>query len=172
MNFNIKERLGWQPPQADFFRPFTHRINPPLDLSQLRLDLLEGDERRGLQTPTTGFCTLALRYKGREGAVTSLGEREADLVVLQVQGAKNKVSYRVSSGIDWVRLFAHQVISIAGQSSLPFQRVVMPAPYAIEGLLEEVIRGRETVDTKYIRFATQAGLRFSQDEQAFIRDIK
>lgn len=172
MSLNIKERLNWQPPQADFFVPYTYMSDPPLDPSGLELDLLVGGERKILKTPITGSCTFALRYKGYEGAVTSLEEKGVDLIVVQVQGARSRRSYRVSSGIDWVRLFADQVSSVAEHPLSPFQRLVMPTPYAIEGLFDELVRRRETVDSKYIRFATQAGLRFSQSEKAYIKDIK
>lgn len=172
MSFNIKEQLGWQPSGVDTFNSYLYRINPPLNPSELNLDLLVGNERQILKTPITGHFTFALWYKGYEGAVTSLEERGFDLVVLQVQGGKNRKSYRVSSGIDWVRLFANEVKSVTEHPLSPYQRLILPAPYAIEGLLEEIGRRREDVDSKYIRFAAQAGLKFSQIEQAYIRDIK
>ncbi len=171
MNVNIKEALGWQPRGADFFRPYICEAEPPLDSSKLDLDLLAGTERQSLRAPFTGTYTIALKYKGRTGAVTSLEEVGGDLVVLQLQGVHGRRGYRVTSGISWIELFADEVTTVAEHPSLPIRRLCMPRPILIDGLVEEIAR-REDVDTKYLKFAAEASLKYSQAEQAYIRDIK
>jgi hypothetical protein len=95
---SIKELIS-SPLTPDYYGQFL-RPNPKLTLDQTRLDLsvLCNDERSCLHTPTNGDSSLVLRYRDKEGAVLSLETHTEDLTVVQLQGAKSRVSYQVSTG--------------------------------------------------------------------------
>ena len=167
---NIREIVNWLPLNRQDIAAYLKKIVPPIDPSQVNLKLLIGDERQELRTPTTGTLSLLLSYKQREAIVMSLDDASADLSVLQLQGARSRKSYRLASGINWVELFAHQADRIAYHPLSTFTRLVMPAPYAISGLLDEIAL-RETAAAKYLIFASIAGMGFSRLENMYVKDI-
>ena len=78
--------------------------------------------------------------------------------------------YRVSNGVDYIRLFADTIINIITNPSLSFERLVMPSPWSIPGIVSEL--GEIQGDfTKYAKFAAIAGLNMSSsnDNNYYIR---
>ena len=161
------ESLGWKPPQAREFFPFLNRgTASPLDIQKLDLQCLSGSRRNEVKTAITGDFSLVLKYKAREGAVSSFEEAERDLVVVQIQGARQE-GYRVTTGMNWVYLFANQALWIANHPESGFDRLVLPLLGAVKGLdtaTEEAVK-------RYERFVRLAGMRSSDVDRAFVRDV-
>lgn len=161
------EGLGWTPPHAGDFSPYLNRGTvAPLDTQKLDLQCLTADQRGGVKTATTGDFSLILRYRAREGAVSSFEEAEQDLRIVQLQGARQE-EYRVTTGMNWVYLFANQALWIATHPESGFDRLVLPLLGAVEGLetaTEDAVR-------RYERFARLAEMRPSDLDRAFVRDV-
>ena len=157
------------PPTPEDFKPYIRENSglPPLQLARLSIDMLIGEDRVTLHTPTAGDASFMIRYKNREGAVTSLALPGEDLSVVQLQGATQE-GYRVNTGLVWVDMFADKLLQIAQHPISNFRRVVMPAHYNIQGFGDAA----ETAMGRYMDFTRRAGLRFSDEEEAWIRDIK
>jgi hypothetical protein len=157
---------------GEYFKNFVRNIGNPVKPDQISLDLLCGDERKScLVTPTDGDTTLCLRYKCLEGAVLSMGVDEAykELSVLQLQGARSKVSFRVATGIKWVEVFGDQVVSIATYNCGQFERLTMPDLGEIKGLYE--CQSERSVE-RYKYLANIMHLRQSVDEKRYVRELK
>ena len=165
---DLRIALNWQATQRQDWNPYLTNMTPSLSVAEIDLLLLKGDERHIVSTPTTGDYTLMLQYKRREGAVTSFEDRKSDLVILQLQGARSSKSYRLTSGLKWIEVFADQAISIAEHPLTPFQRVLMPPLHQIEGTAS----WERDIREKYARFRSVAMLRHSEEEQMYVRDIK
>ncbi|MDD3002642.1 MAG: hypothetical protein PHS06_02105 [Candidatus Shapirobacteria bacterium] len=155
---------------SDYYKQFL-RPNDKLKLDPARVNLavLCGDEREILKTPTNGDSSLILRYKGKEGAVLSMETVTEELNIVQLQGSKSSVSYQVSTGFLWVRLFGDQVKKIAFNSQSEFERISMPHFEKIVGLYDS---GTDAALGRYQQLANILGLRFSNQEWKFIKEIR
>lgn len=147
-------------------------INPnnqiKIDVSRIDLSLLCGEERKVLKTPITGDSSLILKYQEKEGAVMSMNTFDEEFSILQLQGAKNKVSYKVSTGIDWINLFSNQVSEIVSSNQEYFKLISMPSLNRIEGLYDT---GTEMAAKRYVRFANILGMRFSRENDKYIKEV-
>jgi len=139
----------------------------PIDVSKLDLELLEGEERENLRVPTKGDASMLLRYKRREGAVSGAEVREADLNVLQLQGARQE-GFRVNSGMRWVNLFADRWLQIAEHPNNELYRVTMRPLVQIEGFTGM----SESARRPYEQFTSRLGMRFSREQDIFVRDVQ
>lgn len=161
------EALGWRPPQAGDFTQYLNRGTiSPLDTQKIDLKCVAADQRAGVKTPTTGDFSFILSYRTREGAVSSFVEAEQDLRVVQIQGARQE-GYRVTTGMNWVYLFANQALWIANHPESGFDRLVLPLLGAVEGLETAT----DDAGRRYERFARLAGMRPSDIDHAFVRDV-
>lgn len=144
-------------------RPPLPRLLP----ANLSISILEGDERKGLKTPTAGDTTLLVRYKNREGAVASVDIQETDLQLIQLQGARQE-GFRVEAGLNVVALFADQLLQIASHAESGLYRITMPPIVAIQGF----VNASERALARYNGLAGRLNMRFSDQEQKFVRDVK
>jgi len=154
----------------DYYKQFL-RSNDKLKLDPARINLAVfcGDERESLKTPTNGDSSLVLRYKGKEGAVLSMETVTEELNIVQLQGSKSSVSYQVSTGFLWVRLFGDQVKKIVFSPQSEFERISMPHFEKIVGLYDF---GTDAALGRYQQLANILGLRFSNQEWKFIKEIR
>jgi hypothetical protein len=167
MNF-VKELIKTQTP--DYYDNFLRRdTSITIDKNRVNLEILYDDERRILKIPTNGDSTLVLRYKEKEGAVLSMKTKTSNLVLVQLQGAKNGVSYSVTTGITWVELFGNQVEKIISHPKNRFELLSMPSMEEIDGLYDA---GSEKAAGKYKQLANILGLRFSKEDWKFVRSLK
>jgi len=168
MSFEAAKSRYPLPPEQ--YRRYIHSgIQPPLAPEGIRTDLLVGAERLALKTPTTGDGSFVLWYKGCEGVVASYVTTDSDLMVVQLQGANSRKSYRVATGMDTNRLVADETLAIAQLPEADITRVTMPHPSDIAGVSESATL--EQAVTRYQAFAVLAFLRWSQEEHLFVRDI-
>ncbi len=141
-----------------------------IDTARVNLHLLCDEERKTLQTPVNGDSSLVLRYRDKEGSIISTATFGEEISVLQLQGARNNVSYKVSTGIDWVKLFSDQISKIISYDDQNhFRLITMPDIVKIDGLSES---GTEMARGRYIRFANMLGLRFSKEDGKYIKELK
>jgi len=158
------------PPGAEVFsaylRPDTKL--PPLKTHLLRLDFLDREESLELDTPVpdNSNSSLALLYKSREAVVSGLNTQGEQLSVLQLQGAYQE-GYRVNTSLDWISLFADQIVLIASHPDTNVRRLIMPTLTAIQGLLD----AKDNAMKRYEIFAKRAGLVYSAEEVLYVRDI-
>lgn len=108
-----------------------------------------------------------VKYKRREGVVSSVAVKEEDLKVIQLQGAKQE-GFRVDSGLNWIALFADQILQIVSHPDSRLARITMPPTIAIQGFVDAT----DAALTKYSGFAHRLGMRFSQEERLLVRDIR
>jgi hypothetical protein len=111
---NLEMTLQREMAQPDF-RSYQYHGTLPLDQNQLRIRSVIGMDRRSLRTPVEGDASLVLSYKNFESAVISVAEQAAGemWLLMQVQGAKSRKSYRVSSGMSWHKALADRLVSYA-----------------------------------------------------------
>jgi hypothetical protein len=166
---SIKE-LIYSPLTPDYYGQFL-RPNPKLTLDQTRINLsvLCDDERNCLNTPTNGDSSLVIRYRDKEGAVLSLETHTTDLTVVQLQGAKSRVSYQVSTGFLWVNLFSDQINQITAHPQNFFDQISMPSLDQIDGLYDS---GTDAAADRYRQLIKFLGLRYSQENLKYIRILK
>ena len=160
----------YSPLKGDAFGRFVNkRVDPPINTQKLHMDLLSGDDRLKLKTPVTGDLSLVLRYKGKEGFVTSMGDEGEAISILQFQGALRGEGYRVSSGLLLVPLFASQIHEISSHPDAPYRELYMPVTFTIEGL-EVAKSGNATA--RYESLAAELGLKFSHDELRYVKKTR
>lgn len=167
MSERIKQ--NYVPPSAGDFAPYERTDSKiiPIRTDRLSLSLLVGDERNGLLTPVAGDASLVLRYKGREGGISSIATHEEQIEVVQLQGAHQE-GYRVNTSLNWHAMMADQIVGIAMDPRNEIRRLLMPYLGAIMGAID----AEETALKRYEEFAARAGLSLSMDERAWVRDIK
>lgn len=166
---SIKELPVWETPSNYYGIFLKENYNFRIDENRIDLSVLCGEERKILKTPTTGDSTLVLRYKGKEGAVLSMETTTNDLTLLQLQGAKNSVSYQVATGISWVNLFGDRIEKLINHPQNVFEVISMPPLEQIVGLYES---GTDRAVTRYKHLANILGLRFSNENLKFMRILK
>jgi hypothetical protein len=157
------------PVEGDGFDPYLRPDSklPAIDKSRLNLDLYVGDERSRVKVPVTGEASLMIQYKNRAGVVSSFNAPDSQIEVVQLQGS-NQEGYRVNTSLDWVAMFADQLLLIAQHPDNGVRRLVMPTLLAIRGFAD----AEEDAMKRYEQFAARAGLIFSAEERSWIRDIK
>ena len=157
-------------PNPDFAKYFTS-FQPPLDLSHLKLDPVVGGDREKLKAILEGDHGIMLRYKGREGALTSIDEEENGEIwrAFHVTGARSKKSFRVASGLHWPNLLGDSVNELANHPESEVRHIVMPPMHGVTNLDGAA---SEHVDSYYRRFRSALGMTFSKEAGLFIRDIK
>jgi hypothetical protein len=162
---NNNQQLG-----PDYYVNFLHKNSKVIiDTSRVNLSLLCDEERKTLQTPVNGDSSLVLRYREKEGAIISTATISEELSVLQLQGAKNNISYKVSTGIDWINLFSDQLLKITSCDEKRFRLITMPSLTEIDGLYEE--NATEMAVGRYLRFANILGLRFSKEDDKYVKEL-
>ena len=154
----------------DYYGKFL-RSNKILTLDENRIDLAVfcGDERKVLKTLTDGDSSLILRYKEKEGMALSLKTETEELSIVQLQGSKGKPGYRISTGFLFVDFFGDQIKKIANHPQSGFERISMPSFGQINGL-EDL--NSEAAINRYQKLANILGLRFSNQEWKFIKEIR
>jgi hypothetical protein len=170
IKMNIEVVQQRYPLPTEHFHGFLRKeVTPGLDVAQLEIQLLVDDERKVLKTPVTGNISHVLKYKGREGAVSSFTDRDnQDLILVQLQGAKSSVSWRVTTGLRWCNLFMSEALQIANLDGSGIRRIGMPNPLFIQGIESSE---SEEILYRYQAFITFAALQWSEDDQLFVRDI-
>lgn len=165
---SIKELVNLQI-SPDYYTNFL-RPNTTVKIDKTRIDLsiLCGQERQILKTPTNGDSTLVLRYKDREGAVLSMESKTEELTVVQLQGAKTKISYQFSTGLSWVKIFGDQVEKIITHPQNKFELISMPSLDQIVGLSDS---GTDAAVGRYNQLSVILGLRFSHEDFMYVRQI-
>lgn len=163
------KRLFRAPTQDQLGRYIRPTGAAPLDPAKLALDLLEGDERTRLQTPTNGDASLVVTYKRREGAVASVREEHgSDLSVVQLQGARQE-GYRITAGgLQWIAAVADSIHGLAAHPESGLARVTMPPIATVEG----IEGATEAAEGRYRRFARHLSMQWSDAEQRYIKDVK
>lgn len=164
---SIKE-LVCLPQSPDYFQKF---IRPgskiPIDQNRIDLSILCGDERNQIKTPTNGDSSLVLRYKQKEGSVLSMETETEELGLVQLQGSKSQVSYQVSTGILWVRLFGDQIEKIVSHPQSHFERISMPPLEKITGLDS----GTDSAVMRYKELIKILGLRYSSEDIRYLKTL-
>ena len=147
------------------------RPNKILTLEKSRIDLAVfcGDERKVLKTITDGDSSLILRYKEKEGMALSLKTETGELSIVQLQGAKGKIGYKISTGFCFVDFFGDQIKKMVDHPKSEFEIISMPSMGQINGLEDF---SAEVAIQRYQRLANILGLRFSNQEWKFIKEIR
>lgn len=160
----------YQPPTSEDFIPFVKKdVVPAVDASQLNMGLFVGEQRAGLKTATTGEMSLLLEYKEREAFVTSFADQGEALGIVQLQGATRGKGYRVATGLHLVRLFASQIQEITAHPESPYREIYMPPVFMIEGVEVAI---SDMVGSRYEALASELGMKFSAQEQLFLKKLK
>jgi hypothetical protein len=144
---------------------------PPLNLSKLVLQSLVLEQRDYLKTPVAGIASLLLEYKNKEGAIMSIDEvgNGEDWRIIQVQGCKNKSSYRVASSFYWQHFLADTLKEYAMHQEAEVRYITMPSLYDIDG----IERGGSQRIHQYYDFVKESlRMSFSQEEGLFIVDVQ
>jgi len=167
----VSEKLKrlYVPKQGESFLPYL-TLNTKLrqiDAKKLSSNLLSGQERKGLTVPTTGDISLLIRYKERDGVISSFGLSGSDLSLDQLQGAKQE-GYRVTSSLNWVYFFADEILDIAKYTESGVERVVMQPVVAIEGFIDAADKAMR----RYEEFAARLKMRFSEEEVLYVREVR
>lgn len=159
----------YTPPQAEDFKAYerTDSKIPGIKIERLDLTYLVGNERIGLQTPVTGDSSLLLRYKGREGAISSIATPPDQIQIVQLQGSSQE-GYRVNTSLNWTALMADQILVMANDPRNEIRRLIMPYLGAIAGLID----AEETAIKRYEEMAARIGMSMSNSERAWVRDIR
>lgn len=166
MNFEVmKSRYPLSP---DAYSRYLRVIVPAMNVEQLDTGLVVGHERRDLKTPVAGDFSSVLRYKGIEAAVSSFAAENDDMVLLQLQGAKTKVSWRVATGVRWDDFMMSEALALAQSSGSGVRRIGMPKPVHIENI--EGARSEQALE-RYKAFIVLAHLRWSQADNLYVRDL-
>lgn len=172
--------MSWRQPQSADFTPYLRspeerNFHPEIDPDQLCLELVWGEGRDQLKLLTAGEASLLLRYRKRNGYISSVQEAGEDLEILQFQGAKQE-GYRLVQGVNVAKLMADYLKSLAINSDVPFQRIIMAHPIELTGNMSSiashnaVLRIPETV-SRYNTLISYLGMQYSETEQKFIREI-
>ncbi len=165
----MKKEISFNKPEFSYYNNFINEnSHVKIDSSRMDLCLLCGDERQILKVPTNGDSSLVLKYQDKEGAVISIKTESEEISILQLQGARSRVSYKVATGIDWVSLFGDQVLKVATCEENCFRFITMPCLEKIDGLYET---GTEKAIERYVRFAKILGLRFSKEDLKYIKEL-
>ena len=171
---NIFQSLNQKMPAPDF-SVYQHSLcakNPPLDLSELRIDALVQDERLTLSTPVEGDVSLALSYKKNVAAVMSIREQASGEIwnLLQLQGARSKKSYRVSSSMSWHKALADRALQYARHPEAAVKQLAMPHLYEITNLTNAA--NYEAARTRYSMVINHLKMRFSHALGLYICDVQ
>jgi len=152
-------------------RKFLRPITPQLKLNELVLKVFIGSERDEITTLTTGDLSILLLYKDCPVSVISyVMQYEADLNIVQLQGAKSRKSYRGHNGVEIAPAFAKETDIAA--TALGVDRVTMPDPRNIKGIVDVKADAIMRVIQRYEMLTNILLLRWSQDEQLFVKDVK
>lgn len=156
---NNTERICWNTPSTEEYSNYLIRLGQkPLSLNQLTMELTREDARLG----------LSLMYQGYICAVAQFAVVEYDLRLRSLRQLGNKKDYRVNSTIRWPSLLAHQVVKIVQEPRNNFTRLAA-IPITDD---EENIKGFNRALEQFNMFVTSAGMRFSDEEGMYIRDIR
>lgn len=167
MNYETLSRR--YPLSSHQYEPYLNRtVVPPLNCEKIGTLLMIGDLRKVLKTTTTGNFSIVITYKSREGAVVSFSVQGTDLKVLQLQGAKTRESYRLTTGLYYTDFFADETLHLANHPESGIQRVLMPSPQCIQDIKSAT---SDNALRQYDYFILRAFLRWSEEEKAYIRDI-
>lgn len=133
---SLRSTLEGFQPDFDWNKYANPTCRPALDQSKIVFESLVGDQREHVRTPCGWDASFLLRYKRREGAITSLEEINDGVVwnIPQVQGAKSKKSYRLTKGLNWQHVFADAVAQCVQRSDNGLEHVTMPRIEAVEGV--------------------------------------
>ncbi|MFA5829531.1 MAG: hypothetical protein WC843_03485 [Candidatus Gracilibacteria bacterium] len=157
-----------QPDFTPYLRPGTH---PPLKTEALKLEALVGEQRKALRTVVDGIGTIVIRYKGSEGAVTSLDEDHngETWTIKQVQGASSRRSYRTATGLHWPKLLSERIATYANHPEAQARHITMPPLHGITNI--DGARSQH-IDSTYAAARTTLGMRYSEEHGLYIVDIK
>lgn len=153
------------------FSKYLTNFNPPLDVNELEIAPVIGRKRREAKCVLEGGNGLVIEYKDKPGAYVTMNEDENGEAwnVLQVQGARSRKSYRVSSGLHWPLTFAYTFEDLATSPEAEVRHIVMPPIYGITNLEESA---SEHVYDMYKGFRAALKMTFSKQDGLYIRDIK
>lgn len=166
---NIKEIINANLGEVSyekFLRPNNKLV---LDANRIDLAIFCGEGKKSLKTITNGDTSLMLRYKEREGMVISLETETEELKIVQLQGARSKGGYQIATGFFFVDFFGSQIKKITDHPESWFRRIVMPSLGQIDGLYET---NSEPAMNRYQKLADNLGMKFSEQEFKFVREIK
>lgn len=154
------------------FEPFLrdHPSLPPLDVFCLSVEALTGKTRARISTPIEGDASLVLIYKGKEGAVTSLEERDEGETwnICQVQGAKSRVSYRVATCLNWQPMLGEVIRRYAVHPEADVRRLIMPSLHMIRNI--EDARS-QLIEKTYAAVRNVLRMRYSKEEGFYVTDL-
>lgn len=171
---NMQELLTAVPPSLDLgaYRKLDRAQGmPPLDPSRISMQAIHGVQRYALSTPVEGDASLVLRYKGVEGAVSSIAELENGEIwnVMQLQGAKTRRSFRLTGGLDWRAAFASQIKMYAAHPESDVRELAMPHHHAVTNLSGAA--SYENAAAGYGIARSLLNLRWSDERQLFIAEV-
>jgi hypothetical protein len=155
-----------------YCRPGNQKM-PPLDTQRLLLQtFIQGEARVRLSTPTDGDATFLLRYKGAEGAVMSIEERDggAEWRIIQVQGSRSSKSYRLTLAFEWQRFFADRLMAYAEHPSSDVQCLTMVPPHSIKNVTAS--DNLEGALSTYSIVQSRLGMQRSQETDLYIVTIR
>lgn len=144
---------------------------PPLDPSKISMHAVHGVQRFALSTPVEGDASLVLRYKGVEGAVSSIAELENGEIwnVLQFQGAKTSRSFRLTGGLDWRAAFASQIKTYASHPESDVREIAMPHHHDVTNLTGAA--SYENAVAGYGIARSLLNLRWSEERKLYVAEV-
>lgn len=157
------------PDLSIFLRPASGQ--PPLDVSKLEIEALVADERRKLKTPVEGTGSIVIAYKGHEGGVASINEKDDGDVwdVCQVQGGNGKKAYRIATSLQWQRALGTQIGRYVQHPEARVRHVTMPPLARIKNI--DGARS-ESIEATYGIVRNSLGMVFSEELGIFVVDIR
>lgn len=167
MNIEVAKSRYPLPP-TQFARYINHSMLPVVDSTKVSAECLTGEQRLK-RTHTTGVMSLVLRYKQIDGAVSSFDNNKDDLVLLQLQGVRSSVSFRLARGFYWTDFMADEAVAIASHRKSGIRRLTMPRIEIIPGV---EFANLDRVQSHYRNFAMRAKLQWSKTDEAYVRDIR
>jgi hypothetical protein len=147
---------------------------PELSYTELRIEVLSGEERKQRGILATGDFSFVLTYKNQLAYVASFSEssdRES-LEVLQLQG-EGRRALRVASQINCEALIAQQLESLLIHPNSPWGKIIMPQPVKIPGITNIANSDQLSATIqRYVDFAqVHMHMVYNQAEQWYEREI-
>ena len=165
---SIHELEHLYPISSEEFRPYIRPVANPINPTHLDLSLIPQERYSELRAACNGDFSLLIRYKGYEGGILSLAEQDGDLSILQLKGGRSQKSYRVTTYLRWIELFADQTKRIATTQDEQVRRILM---HSTADTIGGYVRSYENAANRYLHLVGLLDLNWSAEEKAFVKDL-
>ena len=157
-------------PTVDFAIYERQTRMPPLERTKLGIATLVRDQRCRVRVPIEGQGALALTYKNDECAVTSMDENPDGTVwtIRQVQGGKNRYSYRVTAAMKWQQVLGDAIHCFSLRPNAEVRYITMPPTGRITNITDA---RSDNIEGTYEAMRRTLGMSYSHREELYIAEV-